>query len=82
MEKYTTGKPHMEKNSGVMAVSMEGEAIAHYFDPRLSLISSGVKIGKYLYCGSIIYPYIIRFDMQQHPAQATAWASVTQKDNP
>ncbi|PRQ47250.1 putative strictosidine synthase transcription factor WD40-like family [Rosa chinensis] len=71
MEKYTTGRPHMEKNSGVMAVNLEGEPIAHYFDPGLSLISSGIKIGNYLYCGSIIYPYIIRFDLERHPAHAT-----------
>ncbi|XP_062002585.1 protein STRICTOSIDINE SYNTHASE-LIKE 5-like [Rosa rugosa] len=70
MEKYTAGRPHMEKNSGVMAVNLEGEPIAHYLDLGLSAISSGIKIGNYLYCGSIIYPYIIRFDLERHPAHA------------
>lgn len=82
MEKYTAGRPNMEKNAGVMAVNMEGEPIAHYSDPKLTLISSGSKIGKYLYCGSIIYPYIIRFDLEQHPAHSTTWASSTTKDHP
>ncbi|KAK9948271.1 hypothetical protein M0R45_003855 [Rubus argutus] len=71
MEKYTAGRPNMEKNASVMAVNMEGEPIAHYSDPKLALISSGSKIGKYLYCGSIVYPYIIRFDLEQYPAHST-----------
>lgn len=71
MEKYTAGRPNMEKNASVMAVNMEGEPIAHYYDPKLTLISSGSKIGKYIYCGSIIYPYIIRFDLEHHPAHST-----------
>ncbi|KAH0973194.1 hypothetical protein GBA52_025350 [Prunus armeniaca] len=65
------GRPHMEKNAGVLAVNLNGEPTAHYSDPELFLISSGIKIGNYLYCGSIVNPYIIRLDVHQHPALPT-----------
>ncbi|XP_061998225.1 protein STRICTOSIDINE SYNTHASE-LIKE 5-like [Rosa rugosa] len=71
MEKYIVSRPYKEKNSGVMAVNLEGEPTAHYSDPDLSLITSGIKIGNYLYCGSVLYPYIIRLDLEQHPAHTT-----------
>ncbi|GMY11114.1 protein STRICTOSIDINE SYNTHASE-LIKE 5-like [Fagus crenata] len=70
MEKYI-GRPHMEKNGGVMAVDMEGKPLAHYYDPGLALVSSGMKIGNHLYCGSVFYPYIIRLDLNQYPFRAT-----------
>lgn len=68
IERYI-GRPHMEKNGGVMAVDLEGKPVSHYHDPSLSLISSGVKIGNHLYLGSIAYPYIIRLNLQNYPAQ-------------
>ncbi|XP_068342532.1 protein STRICTOSIDINE SYNTHASE-LIKE 5-like [Pyrus communis] len=68
---YAGGRPHLEKNAGVFVVNLDGEPIAHYSDPELILITSGIKIGKYLYCGSVVYPYIIRLDLDQHPAHAT-----------
>ncbi|KAM5546939.1 protein STRICTOSIDINE SYNTHASE-LIKE 5-like [Rosa sericea] len=71
VEKYIVSRPYKEKNSGVMAVNLEGEPTAHYSDPDLSLITSGIKIGNYLYCGSVLYPYIIRLDLEQHPAHTT-----------
>ncbi|XP_050371593.1 protein STRICTOSIDINE SYNTHASE-LIKE 5-like [Argentina anserina] len=67
MEKYIVSRPYKEKNSGVIAVDLEGEPTAHYSDSDLSLITSGIKIGNYLYCGSIVYPYIIRLDLEQLP---------------
>uniref|UniRef100_A0A2N9EI64 Strictosidine synthase conserved region domain-containing protein n=1 Tax=Fagus sylvatica TaxID=28930 RepID=A0A2N9EI64_FAGSY len=70
MEKYI-GRPQMEKNGGVMAVDMEGKPLAHYYDPGLALVSSGMKIGNHLYCGSVFYPYIIRLDLNQYPFRAT-----------
>jgi len=71
VEKYIASIPNKSKNSGVMAVNLEGEPTAHYSDPGLSHITSGIKIGNYLYCGSIRYPYIIRLDLEQHPAHAS-----------
>uniref|UniRef100_A0A803MAP8 Strictosidine synthase conserved region domain-containing protein n=1 Tax=Chenopodium quinoa TaxID=63459 RepID=A0A803MAP8_CHEQI len=43
------GRPHMEKNGGLGAVDLEGNLVAHYYDPKLSMISVGNKIGNYLY---------------------------------
>ncbi|KAL3720626.1 hypothetical protein ACJRO7_005445 [Eucalyptus globulus] len=40
-----------------------GKPVAHYYDPQLSSISSGSKIGDYLYCGSLYYPYILRLKL-------------------
>ncbi|KAL6226927.1 PREDICTED: protein STRICTOSIDINE SYNTHASE-LIKE 5-like [Fragaria vesca subsp. vesca] len=71
MEKYKLSSPYKEKNSGVIAVNLDGEPTAHYSDPALSLITSGIKIGNYLYCGSVLYPYIIRLDIEEHPAHIT-----------
>nr|POE92260.1 protein strictosidine synthase-like 6 [Quercus suber] len=70
MEKYNR-RPRMEKDSGVMVIDLEGNPIAHYHDPELSLISSGMKIGNYLYCGSVYYPYILRLNLKQYPERGT-----------
>ena len=64
----------MEKDSGVMVIDLAGNPIAHYHDPELSLISSGMKIGNYLYCGSVYYPYILRLNLKQYPERGTEWA--------
>ncbi|KAL3720624.1 hypothetical protein ACJRO7_005443 [Eucalyptus globulus] len=56
-------RPVMDKNSGVFQVDLEGKPVAHYYDPQLSFISSGNKIGDYLYCGSLYYPYILRLKL-------------------
>ncbi|KAM2063564.1 hypothetical protein ACFX16_027086 [Malus domestica] len=71
VKRYAGGRPYLEKNAGVFAVNLDGEPIAHYSDPELFLITSGIKIGKFLYCGSVVYPYIIRLDLDRHPAHAT-----------
>ncbi|XP_010033571.2 protein STRICTOSIDINE SYNTHASE-LIKE 6 [Eucalyptus grandis] len=56
-------RPAMEKNGGVFQVNSEGKPVAHYYDPQLSLITSGNKIGDYLYCGSLHYPHILRLKL-------------------
>ncbi|KAE8693449.1 adipocyte plasma membrane-associated protein-like [Hibiscus syriacus] len=55
VQKYT-GRLHMEENAGVLAVDLEGKPVAHYHDHKLSMITSGTKIGNRLYCGSVIHP--------------------------
>jgi hypothetical protein len=70
MEK-SIGRPHIEKNSGVLAVDLAGKPTAHYYDHGLSKVTSGIKIGDYLYCGSIVSPYITRLNLKKHPARAT-----------
>uniref|UniRef100_A0A2P2K041 Protein YLS2-like n=1 Tax=Rhizophora mucronata TaxID=61149 RepID=A0A2P2K041_RHIMU len=66
------GEVSMSKNSGIFVVDLEGKPTAHYHDPGLALLSTGLKIGTHLYCGSIIYPYILRHNLMEHPTQATA----------
>ncbi|RVW70746.1 Protein strictosidine synthase-like 5 [Vitis vinifera] len=70
MERYKV-RPHMEKNGGVLVVDLEGNPTAYYYDPGLSEVTSGVKIGNHLYCGSITTRYMIRLDIHQHAARAT-----------
>ncbi|KAL6345347.1 hypothetical protein AAG906_015830 [Vitis piasezkii] len=70
MERFI-GRPEFEKNGGVLAIDLEGKPIAHYYDPKLSLVSSGIKIDKYLYCGFVVKPYMIRLDLDQHAARTT-----------
>ncbi|KAE8010719.1 hypothetical protein FH972_007062 [Carpinus fangiana] len=70
MEKYRV-RPRIEKNSGILAVDLAGKPTAHYYDPGLSFLTSGIKIGDHLYCGSIVLPYITRLNLKEHPARAT-----------
>ncbi|KAJ6774787.1 PROTEIN STRICTOSIDINE SYNTHASE-LIKE 5-LIKE [Salix purpurea] len=65
------GELQLSKNSGVFIVDLEGKPTEHYYDLGLALISSGVKIGNHIYCGSLLYPYIVRLDVTEHPARAT-----------
>ncbi|XP_050241593.1 protein STRICTOSIDINE SYNTHASE-LIKE 5-like isoform X6 [Quercus robur] len=69
MEKYI-GRPPMEKNSGIVAIDLAGNPMAHYYDPGLALVTSGMKIGNHLYIGSICYPYILRLNLKQYSAEA------------
>ncbi|KAH7566189.1 hypothetical protein JRO89_XS08G0113000 [Xanthoceras sorbifolium] len=69
VERYV-GMPNLLKNGGVLAVDLEGKPIAHYYDPELTLITSAIKIGDYLYCGSLNKPYVIRLNLHKHPARA------------
>ncbi|KAL3591816.1 hypothetical protein D5086_010456 [Populus alba] len=65
------GEINIWKNSGVFIVDLEGKPMEHYYDPGLALISSGIKIGNHIYCGSFVNPYIVRLDVTKHPARAT-----------
>ncbi|KAK0603943.1 hypothetical protein LWI29_010448 [Acer saccharum] len=65
------GMPKKIRNGGVMAVYLEGKPVAHYYDPELTLITSAIKIGDHLYCGSLTKPYILRLNLRKYPAQAT-----------
>ncbi|XVF18128.1 hypothetical protein REPUB_Repub10bG0185500 [Reevesia pubescens] len=63
------GRVKMEKNSGVLAVDMDGKPVAQYQDVDLNFVSTGIKIKNRLYCGSVFYPYLIRLNLDQYPAQ-------------
>ncbi|XVF62272.1 hypothetical protein PTKIN_Ptkin08bG0204200 [Pterospermum kingtungense] len=62
MEKYgvrvTSGK-----NAGVLAVDLEGKPVSYYHDHKLSAVTGGLKIGNCLYCASLIYPHIIKLNL-------------------
>eukprot|EP01018_Ginkgo_biloba_P016517 Gb_04243 [translate_table: standard] len=53
------------KEAGVLAVDKDGRPIALYSHPKLTLITSGLKIGNYLYFGSLSQNYIGRLDLTQ-----------------
>lgn len=65
------GEINVVKNSGVFIVDLEGKPTEHYYDPGLALISSGIRIGNHIYCGSVVSPYIVRLDVTKHPARTT-----------
>ncbi|OWM68277.1 hypothetical protein CDL15_Pgr004759 [Punica granatum] len=67
LEKYLK-RPQLEKNAGAFTVDLEGNPVARYCDQRLIYITGATKIGNYLYCGSLVYPYIIRLDLTIHGA--------------
>jgi hypothetical protein len=57
VEQFVT-VPKGRKNSGVISVSLDGHPIALYSDPNLVLATSALKIGNYLYYGSLYKSYI------------------------
>ncbi|XP_052197711.1 protein STRICTOSIDINE SYNTHASE-LIKE 5-like [Diospyros lotus] len=68
MERYI-GRPNMEKNSGILGVDKDGKPVAFYLDPKLAMLSSGIKVADHLYAGSVVLPYIIRLNLTEHPAK-------------
>nr|GMC67634.1 protein STRICTOSIDINE SYNTHASE-LIKE 6-like [Ipomoea batatas] len=70
MEKYV-GRPKMEKNGGVFVVDVEGNPVAHYYENDFTLLSTGIKIGDYMYCGFVVNGFILRLDLTQNPAIAS-----------
>ncbi|XP_045787243.1 protein STRICTOSIDINE SYNTHASE-LIKE 7-like [Trifolium pratense] len=58
---------NVAKNGGIITVDLEGKPTSHYYDPKLSL-TAGIKIGNHIYCGSILYSFIIRLDIEKYPA--------------
>lgn len=65
------GMPKVYKNGGALSVDLEGKPIAHYYDPKLSMVTSAIKVGDHLYCGSLTKPYILHLNLHKYPAVAT-----------
>lgn len=61
---------NLSKNGGIITVDLEGKPTTHYYDPKFSL-TTGIKIGNHMYCGSILYPFVIRLDIEKYPALPT-----------
>ncbi|KAL6905278.1 hypothetical protein ACP4OV_002879 [Aristida adscensionis] len=55
--------PHGLKNAGAVSVTLDGEPVSMYSDPGLALATGWLKIGKYLYYGSLTESYISRIDL-------------------
>ncbi|KAG9443181.1 hypothetical protein H6P81_019035 [Aristolochia fimbriata] len=55
-------------DSGVVGVDLSGKPFALYVDHTLALVTSGLKIGNYLYYGSLTEPYISRLDLIKYAA--------------
>ncbi|KAL5557419.1 hypothetical protein UlMin_039655 [Ulmus minor] len=43
----------LEEKGGILVVDTNGYPTAQYYDSELSLVSSGMQIGNYVYCGSL-----------------------------
>ncbi|WZZ26706.1 hypothetical protein YC2023_010107 [Brassica napus] len=57
------------EDAGVLQVDLDGNPIAFYHDQKITHLTTGVKIGKYLYCGSLLHSRILRLDLLKYLAQ-------------
>ncbi|KAG2329336.1 hypothetical protein Bca52824_000516 [Brassica carinata] len=57
------------ENAGVLEVDLDGKPMALFHDRKHSHMTTGVKIGRYLYCGSLLHSHIVRLDLLKYPAQ-------------
>ncbi|KAL8160431.1 hypothetical protein V2J09_001968 [Rumex salicifolius] len=48
VEKYI-GLRGLMKSGGVLSVDLEGKPVAYFYDPRLSAVTGGVKIGQIIF---------------------------------
>ncbi|KAI3722893.1 hypothetical protein L2E82_34072 [Cichorium intybus] len=71
LEKYLK-RPSVEKNAGVIAVDLNGKPVERYYDPELTFVTAGLKIGENLYLGNLVKNFIIRLNLTQYPAVASS----------
>ncbi|KAG2239273.1 hypothetical protein Bca52824_090133 [Brassica carinata] len=57
------------EDAGVLQVDLEGKPIALYHDRKITHLTTGVKIGEYLYCGSLLHSSILRLHLLKYPAE-------------
>ncbi|TVU31844.1 hypothetical protein EJB05_23546 [Eragrostis curvula] len=62
--------PQGLKNAGGMSVTLDGEPVSLYTDPRLALTTGWLKIGNHLYYGSLTEPYLSRIDLTKSSAES------------
>ncbi|KAJ4963520.1 hypothetical protein NE237_023459 [Protea cynaroides] len=55
--------PDLRSHGGMMAVNLEGEAIALYSEPGMHLVTGGIKIGNQLYIGYLTNTYVTRVNL-------------------
>ncbi|XP_073001276.1 protein STRICTOSIDINE SYNTHASE-LIKE 6-like [Typha latifolia] len=68
LEKFVT-VPHNLRDSGGLSVTLEGKPLTLYTDPDLILATGWLKIGRYLYYGSLHKDYLSRIDLTQYVAE-------------
>lgn len=69
VDKFVT-VPQSLKNAGTMSVTLDGEPVSMYTDPGLALTTGWLKVGKYLYYGSLASPYLSRIDLTKSSIEA------------
>lgn len=69
LEKYNVKIPNGMVNGGVLSVDLDGRPVSLYSDKGLYHVTGGLKVGKYLYQGSLTKPYLNRIDLNKHAAQ-------------
>ncbi|GJV51483.1 strictosidine synthase-like 5-like protein [Tanacetum coccineum] len=70
--KHLHKMPHLTKFGGVLVLDLKGKPVGGYYDEEWEMTSCGVKIGNYLYLGSVTKPYILRIDLLQNPLTVAA----------
>uniref|UniRef100_A0A0A9BAY8 Uncharacterized protein n=1 Tax=Arundo donax TaxID=35708 RepID=A0A0A9BAY8_ARUDO len=53
-----------------MSVTLDGEPVSMYSDPELALTTGWLKVGKYLYYGSLTETYISRIGLIKSSAES------------
>ncbi|KAJ0967940.1 hypothetical protein J5N97_024857 [Dioscorea zingiberensis] len=69
LEKNHVRIPQIIENGGLLSVDLNGQPVSLYYDKGLYQVTGGLKIGKYLYQGSLSKPYLTRIDLDQHVAR-------------
>ncbi|XBJ09772.1 hypothetical protein VPH35_014785 [Triticum aestivum] len=68
--KYVMAVPQGLRDSGTMSVALNGEPATMYTDPGLALATGWLKVGGYLYYGSLASSYISRVDLTKSSIEA------------
>ncbi|KAM0021615.1 putative strictosidine synthase [Helianthus debilis subsp. tardiflorus] len=65
--KHLQKMPTLMKFGGVIALDLDGKPIGGYYDDTWTYTTSGLKIGEYLYLGTLVRPYFLRLNLTQNP---------------
>jgi len=63
VDTYVVKVPQNLRHGGAMSVTPDGEPVTMYTDPKLALSTGFLKVGDYLYYGSLHSTYISRIDL-------------------
>ncbi|KAL5226139.1 hypothetical protein ABZP36_012778 [Zizania latifolia] len=71
VDKHVVEIPHDLKNAGAMSVSLAGEPVSMYSYPGLALATGWLKVGDYLYYGSLAKPFLSKINLAKSPAESS-----------